>query len=565
MKYLMYILALCLTAQTAAAVEPTSLPARIDSIAIEGADPVSPETCRRLLLSSPGGVLNEGLLDHDRNALQTFFRERGWWRAEVTSGVDSSGSGVVVTFTVVKGTPAILGTVRVTGMPDEPRNLPPIEPGSQFDSGILTEIVRGITSQSVQDGYPGTRIRPVLSARGDTIDVTLEIEPGVQAIIDSFAVTGLTRTRDETVIRELTPLRKRAADTQAVAEAREIIRSIGFVTLAADPEIVYPPGQPATLALRLEEGPQGVFDGIIGYQPDANGGGEMVGTVDLSLWNLAGTARNAAVHWQNLGKGTGDLTVRYREPWLFDLPYAFEGAFSQERRDRLAYTKTALQLSVNRSFGGIEVGGGYRYEKISADSLASSSAHGIDLSVRWTALDNPLNPRSGFQYRAAWTNLAKSYRFGARKSHAIERAEFDMDQFIPTVPGQTLAFLFRYRRVTAPASSLTAADRYWLGGAASIRGYRELVFPAVEAAWANVEYRFLQSEQSRVFVFLDYGHIIDRERAAGALRTTRLDRTGWGFGLRTAARVGTLGFDYALGAGDSWMNGKLHVSLSNSF
>jgi outer membrane protein assembly factor BamA len=450
-------------------------------------------------------------------------------------------------------------------MPDEPRLLPPSEPGSLFDSGILTEIVRDITGQSLRDGYPETRIRPVLSARGDTIDITLEIARGAQAVIDSFAVTGLTRTRDETVLRELAPLRNHAGDTQAVAEARNIIRALGFVTLSADPEIIYPPGQPATLALKLEEGPQGSFDGILGYQSDANGAGEMIGTVDISLRNLAGTARDAAVHWQNSGKGTGDMTVRYREPWLFNFPYAFEGAFSQQKRDRLAFTKTALQLSLNRAFGGIEAGGGYRYEKISADSLSSSSAHGIDLSVRWTTLDNMLNPRSGFRYRAAWTNLAKSYRFGSQKSHGIRQAEFDMEQFIPTFPGQALAFLFRYRKVTAPVSSLTAADRYWLGGATSIRGYREQVFPAVEAAWANVEYRFIQSDQSRVFIFVDYGHLIDRERTAGILKTTRLDRAGWGFGLRTAARVGTLGFDYALGQGDSWMNGKLHVSLSNSF
>ena len=539
---------------------------RIDSIAVAGTGPVTPEECLGVLLSSPGGVLNEGLLDHDRTALEALFRERGWWRAEVVAGIDSLPGGALVTFTVEKGAPAILGRFRTEGPEPVSSWIPPLpSPGKQFGSGMVSEIAREISRRSAADGYPDAVIRPAFSARGDTVEVTMTIEPGTQAVIDSFAVTGLTRTREETVLRHLAQLRGQPADRGISGRARAIIGTLGFVTVTADPQVIYPPGKPATLAILLDEGPQGTFDGVLGYQPDALGGGELIGAVDLSFRNLMGTGRAASVHWENLGRGDEHLTVSYREPWLFNRPYSLESSFSQEQRGILGFTRTALQISLNRSFGAVEAGGGYRYEKISADSLSSSSAHGIDLSFRWTALDNPLNPRRGFQYRIAWRNLARSYRFGAVRSHAIEQAEFDMDHFIPAFSNQALAVMIRYRRVTAPSSRLTAADRYWLGGANSIRGYREQSFPAVEAAWANLEYRLLQSGQSRVFVFFDYGYLIDREQTGGVMRKMVLTRTGWGFGLRTAARVGLVGFDYALGRGDSWADGKLHVSLSNSF
>ena len=539
----------------------------IVTLDVAGAEPVGPESYESVLLSKPGGILNEGLLDHDRNALETLFREMGWWQAAVGVTVDSTAAGPSVTFTVTRGAPAILGNVRITGPDPVPLWAGVAAPsGGLFSNVVLTALVDTITENAAQDGFPDITVKPVLTARSDTVEVTLQVSPGAPAAIDSFAVTGLTRTRDRVVLREIESLRGRRADRAALAQARAIIGRMDYIDATADPLILYPPDGPATLLVVVDEGPQGSFDGVFGYQPGTGGeGGEMVGSIDLSFPNLLGTGRSAAVKWENLGKNTGDMELRYREPWLLGRPYSLSGAFMQEQRDLLDYTKTTMQVSVTRAFGSIEAGAGYRYEKVSADSLASSSAHGGDLTIRWTSLDNPANPRSGIRYGAAWSHLVKSPRFGG-DTHRIERTEFDLDHFLPTLERQTIALMIRYRHVSAPSQSLTLADRYWLGGTTSIRGYRERILPAVEAFWANIEYRFLERGRSRVFVFYDFGHLINEEETPpGKIRRVSIDRSGWGFGLRIDSRAGTLGFDLAFGEGDSLGDGKLHAGLSNYF
>ena len=162
--------------------------------------------------------------------------------------------------------------------------------------------------------------------------------------------------------------------------------------------------------------------------------------------------------------------------------------------------------------------------------------------------------------------MKKEYRFGLKKSNSLERLEFDLDHYVPVLTRQTIAILVRYRRVETPLEEMTLSDRYWLGGTTSIRGYREEIFPAVKALWATLEYRLLQGQASWIFAFIDSGYLTNQVRdSSGSYDSKTINRTGYGFGLRLDSRAGTLGFDYGLGKGDGFGDGKLHVGLSSSF
>jgi outer membrane protein assembly factor BamA len=544
-------------------------PPVIDSVGFEGIGNALADSLSPFLLTKPGGILNEGYLAYDRNIIETMLRERGYWGARTKTGVDSTGtSGIFVTFHIDVGPLTILGTVAVTGPDNAARwkkaASPPPE-GATFTSTLLKSYLDALTGEALMDGYPDSFIHPVLTARSDTIDVRLDIEPGRQAVIDSVVISGLVRTNAEVVHRELARLLGSRADRTSIEAARLLIASLDIVLPAGIPSITYPPGGGVWLLVPLTEGPQGSFDGVAGYQPDGSGGGELIGTADVMFPNLLGTGRSASFHWENLGKNIENLAIGYREPWLFGRPYAIEGSFKQEERGQFGYSKTMMGFSLIRRFGAFEAGAGYRYEKTSADSLTSASAHGFELNAQRTVLDNRTNPLSGYRYSAAWSSFSKSYRFGSYDPHHLERVTFDMEHYIPTKVRQTAAILVRYRRVTAPEGSLTAADRLWLGGASSIRGYREQQFPAIEAAWANIEYRFLMEGRSRVFLFVDYGYLVNEESSGGKIRKNTINRTGYGFGLRVESRAGLLGFDFGMGKGDTFADGKLHVSLSSYF
>jgi len=544
----------------------------LDSVAVSGGEPVEAGELAGVMLSRRGGVLNEGLIRHDIEALTALIHTHGWWNAEVTAAVDTTGSGGVhLTFEVKKGEPVIVGDIVTAITGDRPPGLPGADTagmsGQPFSQPLLDRIVGSIVAGFAANGYPGVTVRPFLAARGDTVDITLSILPGERARIDSIAVRGLTRTKDSVVRRELRRLNGLPAGPGALESAKNLTRSISMVRFTRAPYLDYTDDGRCVLVTDVEEGSQGTFEGILGYQPSSVGQtSEIIGKIDLAFHNILGTGRSTRIRWENLGKASEDMELRYTEPWIFGYPYSVSGAFMQEEREKLGYTRTIIRSSVSRSIGNIRTDAGYRFEKVSADSVYSSSAHGFDAGLIWNRIDTPSNPRSGILYEVRWTAVAKRPRFGKRDTRSLERLEFDLDHYVPTFTSQAVAVLVRYRRVDTPRETLSPSDRYLLGGATSIRGYRERIFPAVNALWMTTEYRILRGQASRVFAFIDTGYLINYEKApdGGFTKTTR-NLTGYGFGLRIESRAGALGFDLGLGRGDGIGDGKLHVSLSNRF
>ena len=542
----------------------------IDSLAVSGTDSPITEEITALLLSRAGGVLNAGLIDYDVKTITEYVREHGWWNARVCAAVDSSSSKpTILTFNIITGDPVLFGLVSHEvsgGVPDV--ELPASDElyGKHFTRQQLDDTIQSIMSRFSEYGHPDAKVIPSLRAHSDTVDVALYISAGQQAHIDSIALYGLTRTKDYVVRRELSSLLGRAAGPETVIEARTLIGRLGYIHIERAPYIDYDPEGAGVLAIFLTEGYQGSFDGIAGYQPSASGAtGEFVGKIDLAFPNMFGTGRVSRVRWENLGSNFEDLEIHYEEPWILGFPYTVSGTFLQEERERHGYIKTVLNTSLNRHIGRLHMESGFLYEKVSADSLHSSQATGLSIGISWTSIDNPLNPASGIQYAASWSSAAKHYRFGSSRRTRLERTQFDIDHYIPVMPRQTLAVLIRYRRVDTPLEKLDPSDRYWLGGAATIRGYHERMFPAVKALWSSLEYRFLTGESSRIFAFIDIAYLVDRLQSGRIFMKKNTTLTGYGFGVRLTSRAGILGFDYGLGRGDSPGEGKLHVRVSTAF
>ena len=547
--------------------------ARLDSVTIAGVDSVTISELRGLIFSAAGGMLNEGLIDHDRNTMALYLREQGWWNARVTAVVDSSGgSSAALVFFIDTGLQVKFGRMTMESDDDSGIHAMPELPdlyGKPFTRDAIESVAQEIVALYSANGYPRADVLPVMQASGDTVAVTFAIQSGVRAHIDSIVVRGLARTRDYVVLRELSGVQGMPAGPGALERTLDAVRRLRFLQPANQPYIDYTPDGAGILVLDLEEKGAGSFDGVVGYQPAGGGSaekGELVGTINLNLVNMFGTGRSSSLRWEKLGGLKEDLEFAYSEPRIFKLPYSISGSFLQEEREQNGYTRTRFDLKIGRHIGRLSVDGGLRYEKVSADSLTSSNASGFSVGAAWNGTDDSSNPRSGIHYATSWTLLSKTYRFGGKDGASVDHLEVDLDHFVPTMNRQTLAILIRYRRVEAERSALDPADRYWLGGSSSIRGYRESLFPAAKAMWSSFEYRFLTGGSSRFFVFVDTGYLIDYEQAQdGSYKKNTMNRTGYGFGIRLQSRAGTLGFDYGLGKGDGPGQGKLHMRLSTEF
>ena len=110
-------------------------------------------------------------------------------------------------------------------------------------------------------------------------------------------------------------------------------------------------------------------------------------------------------------------------------------------------------------------------------------------------------------------------------------------------------------------------EQFKLGGARTLRGYREEQFHGSRVIWANLEYRLLHGRRSWSFLFLDAGHYFRqvRDPLAGAIGQVSGEKVGYGVGLRVDSRLGILGVDYGLGEGDGLTEGKVHFGVLNEF
>jgi outer membrane protein assembly factor BamA len=338
-------------------------------------------------------------------------------------------------------------------------------------------------------------------------------------------------------------------------------------------------GDGAEVVFPVEEGGTNTFDGVVGYDPPRTERerGTVTGRLEFEFLNLFGTGRKLEAFWEKKDKRTQTVRFGYEEPWLFGKPVFPGFRFSQEIRDTL-YVERAFHASVRFEpwsvfSAGLEAG----QKQVLPDSLASASLRVVEsaawfagLHLEYNTLDDPLNPRRGVRYFTSVSFGRKRNRgpeFLVREDGLIRSARtkglsLDAELVLPLLARQVLYCGLHGRQVQTGEPFVPLADQVRFGGATTLRGYAEDAFRGTEAAWANLELRFLLGPRSRAFVFLDGGVYERREPATGLVRGSAF---GYGIGVRIETALGVMGVDYGLGEGDGLSRGKVHVGVRNRF
>jgi outer membrane protein assembly factor BamA len=147
--------------------------------------------------------------------------------------------------------------------------------------------------------------------------------------------------------------------------------------------------------------------------------------------------------------------------------------------------------------------------------------------------------------RTRWEADAEGYRRLGRRWLAVARARF----------------LF----LDSPEDTLPRYDLFAVGGATSLRGYREEQYLTPAAGILQVEWRWLQGEDgSALYLFTDAALISPRQGRdqRDSFNTFLL---GTGVGVRQASRLGILGVEYGVAKGESPLDGRIHLRLDTVF
>ncbi|MCJ7507812.1 MAG: BamA/TamA family outer membrane protein [candidate division Zixibacteria bacterium] len=469
--------------------------------------------------------------------------------------------------------------------------------GQTFNTVILQNDIERLLELYENNGFPYCRITPGDFRMIDKkkIDFKLSIDEGPRVKLKQIYFNGLKYTKPKTLYREMSITSEDYFSQDRIKmsvdrlERLSYIKKIKDVKLESDMEPDF-----AFLTLEIEENKPNSVQGILGYVPAAGKrSGYFAGNINLVLDNIFGSGRRAETSWGKKDPYSSDLQFSYQESWFLGFPLSLGFSLNQVDYDSTYFklgleTKASLELWEKVSWGVSA-----SWEKIVPDVageafLANSRKYGGAVEASFDTRDDFNNPRRGIYYKTEVRYSKKSNyataHFVPEKAIVYEtRYSIDLGNFIPTFAYQCVAWQIHLKGMRSDERFIPFVDQFKMGGLNSLRGYREEEFAGSRIAWSNLEYRYLISDNSRIFAFLDYGYFYKLSQDP---QTTRLgarlstkprakpleegikiseDKWGYGFGLSIDSKAGIFTIDYAIGEEDKITNGKIHFGIINRF
>ena len=476
----------------------------------------------------------------------------------------------------------MVGSIAIVGVEEIPRGelLAEFETstGSALISATLEEDIAGLLGRYELLGYPFARcsVASMNIRRGpevDSIDVRLSLQRGRRVTIEEIRVEGTEETDPDVIIRETRIRPGELYDPLRVERIRDRLNRLNIFSEVSEPEL-YLRGERGGLLITVREGPTNSFDGVLGYIPATSEGsdGYLMGLVSVGMRNLFGTGRKLSLRWYRQDQYSQELMVRYTEPWVFSLPLNLGGGFFQRQQDssfvrRVVDARGELmaseQLTLAASFESTST-------IPSADSAAQrvrrSSSVALGVGLTYDSRDDSYAPQGGVFLQTDYSYGRKSSLADSRtpeQRSSQQRIITDLEFYVGTFERQVVALQAHVRQVTG--GDLEESDIFRMGGARSLRGYRENQFLGSVVMWANNEYRLGLARRTFLFAFFDAGYYSRPSDDAAGIAGTSEFLYGYGVGMRLTTGIGMLGLSIGLGKGDTFATAKVHVGLINEF
>jgi outer membrane protein assembly factor BamA len=462
---------------------------------------------------------------------------------------------------------------------DELRAHLPFGTGSVFTQSVVETGAQNMLKVYEAAGYPFAKVTidsigfsEAPGCYGATI--AYKIDEGKQLRISELRIEGNSNTRNSVIVREARLTGNEYYSEELANRVRNRLERLQLFSSVSTPELFVSDKEEGGLLVRVEESNPNRFDGILGYVPSPRAGesGYFTGLVDLQLRNLFGTARRLSARWFREDRSSQEIGLRYFEPWIASIPLNGEVGFVQRIQDS-TYVRRSFDLSLDFKLNeALAIGAVVsRTNVIPSESygsfvLGESQSTSVGVYVAYDTRNDPITPLSGLYYRTEYDLGSKfvtaSMHFQA-SSNSVRKILLDLDYYLETVSRQIIAAEVHIRDFQS--GSVELADLYRLGGATTLRGYREGQFLGSRLVWSNLEYRFLVERRSYLYGFFDTGYIDTPVEPLAGLSGTQQTKIGYGVGFRLDTKLGLIGVSLGMGEGDTFSTAKLHIRLINVF
>ncbi len=551
--------------------------AEVASVRVEGDET---EGLARLIQILPGEPLVDGEVAEGARVLTRALEERGHAAARVDAEVPEGGGTLPVVFRVHAGPRTRVSTLHVESplaLPagSAPRELRLREGGAYR----VTDLARDrdtVLAAYRNTGYTQAEVTPEVIFSEDRAEaaVTLRVRPGEPTKVDHVVITGLERTKEEVVRRELTVKEGEPLGLDRVLESQRRLGGLGLFDRVSITEMDPDTPHQRSVVVRAEEAPLTSVSYGVGYAERER----VRASAEVTRRNLFGMDRRLTVFARASLQPSFRLLTTFREPYFLGRKRElFFTAFrEEEHRETFDFTRTGVTvqtahtLSANWSAILRQTYQETRTYNTDEDCLTfgrefcPGTLSGPSASLVYDTRDDPLDPKRGFflatdgllsLHILGGNTLVKGFAQGATyralTAHTIVAVSARVG----------LARTFRGEDPLVPKP-----DRFFAGGDYSLRGFGvDEVRPDGGNALllGGIELRRHLAGAFWAAAFAETGNVypLVSDMALGDLRYTA------GLGLRYKSAVGPLRFDwgYKLDRQPGESPYHLHFTIGHAF
>ncbi len=588
---------------------------KIRSIKIEGNENLASSEIEKYMATKTEwwfirkGAFDEEKFQTDLDRIATVYRSKGFLDVRVDSTVEYSpdGQDIHLTILVDEGKEYTVGEISVIGnlaFPEnEIREQIKIKSGTAFDFQKIKGDVDNIRAFYYDKGYMDADIglRHKYNSSTDRMDLIYDIQSHDEIYVGRINVIGNTKTKDKIIRRALRVYPGAKYDGKKLKRSKERIYNLGFF------EDVYFETTPTDrkdvndLNVTVKETKTGELSFGGGYSSiDA-----FIGFVQIRQRNFdamdfptfTGAGQDLTVRGE-IGSARTNYFLSWTDPWVLDYPLLF-GA-DLYRQEHKKYGLSGYDYNEMR-FGGsarlgkeltdeLSTGLVYNLEEVKISDIPGDASEGLKAELgtntlsrltwdlRYDTRNNKYSPSQGWISGMSLEN-AGGFIGGNR---AFVKGYIHSSFYYSIFEGIVLELKARFGLASSYAGTedVPVYERFFAGGAATIRGYKErAVGPRDSAALfiggnalaiGNAEVTFpLFKDLLKGAVFYDIGNVMQKPgdlfKTSGGGEGYKM---GFGAGVRVKTPIGPVKLDYGYPLSENHgdkKEGQFYFSVSHGF
>ena len=524
-----------------------------------------------------GGTLKREELKRDLDRIRAYYLDNGFLDIAVEEPeiqLDTRRKKLHILIRVEEGSQYRIGDFSIKGnrLLSEPeiRGLLKSRAGGIFSREILQGDVVAITDRYAERGYLFADVAPVTDIQQavSTVNVSLEVTEGRQAFINRIEITGNVRTRDKVLRRELQLVEGDVFNSSLVQRSRRNLQNLGYFEEAKLETRRVAAEDRVDLTVDVKEKPTGAFT-VGGGFSSVDGG---LGMASISQANLFGLGKGASLSGQ-IGQNANRYNAVYTDSHFLDTD------FLTEVRGFATVTRFQENQGFNQSTTGGSLTAGhhlveeisgsltYTYQRVGIKDVEDSApflvrrqaeeSGGVSKTSSLTfalvrdTRDSFSEPTKGLVARAAF-----EYAGGFLDADSnFYKASSELSQYWPIwwkLVGHVRGSIL-YGEPFKDTPNLPVQERYFLGGAGTVRGFRNFTISPKDPAGGDgitggnkaffinneVLFPLYEALRMRGLVFFDLGNVFDeREKFHWSVKRSV------GIGIRFTSPIGAIRLEY---------------------